>query len=110
MRARYAMSNVRPSFLIVTVLLAGSLTFASTTLAQNTPEGTKEPLTLTLDEALQIALVHNYAMRLERLNVEQGSAQVREAWGEAWPLIDVTSSYTRNLKSANPFAGSEAGG
>ncbi len=104
------MPNVRPSFLIANVLFAGSLTFASTTLAQNTPEGTQEPLTLTLDEALQIALVRNYAVRLERLNVEQASAQVREAWGDAWPLIDLTSNYTRNLKSANPFAGSEAGG
>ena len=109
-RPRNAMSTIRLSILIATALFAGSLTLASTTLAQNAPEGTQEPLTLTLDEALQIALVHNYAMRFERLNVEQASAQVREAWGEVWPLIDVTSSYTRNLKSANPFAGSEAGG
>ncbi|MEX0747847.1 MAG: TolC family protein, partial [Rhodothermales bacterium] len=45
-----------------------------------------------------------------RLDVDNANAQVREAWGQVMPQLDVQSSYTRNLKSANPFAGSEAGG
>lgn len=69
-----------------------------------------QPVTLTLDEALQIALVNNHVIRSTRLDVENAEAQVREAWGTVMPQVDVQSSYTRNLKSANPFAGSEAGG
>lgn len=71
---------------------------------------TPEAVVLTLDEALQIALVKNYAVRNTRLDVQNAGAQIREAWGQVLPQVDVTSSYTRNLKSANPFAGSEAGG
>ncbi len=107
------LSTMRLSILIASALFVAILALAPAAVAQTVSpnaEEIKEPLTLTLDEALQIALVRNYAMRLERLNVEQASAQVREAWSDAWPLVDATSSYTRNLKSANPFAGSEAGG
>lgn len=69
-----------------------------------------DPVTLTLDEAVQIALVNNYAVRGARLDVENASAQIREAWGQVLPQVDATSSYTRNVVTANPFAGSEAGG
>ena len=68
------------------------------------------PLVLTLDEAVQIALVSNYAVRGDRLSIENAEAQVREAWGQVLPQVDASASYTRNLKSANPFAGSAAGG
>lgn len=67
-------------------------------------------LTLTLDEAVQIALVNNYVVRGSELDVVNASAQVREAWGQVMPQVEATSSYTRNLVTANPFAGSEAGG
>ena len=69
-----------------------------------------QTLTLTLEEALQIALVNNYTLRNSRLDVENADAQVREAWGQVMPQVNASSSYTRNLKSANPFAGSSAGG
>ena len=72
-------------------------------------EPSAAPLTLTLDEAIQIALVNNYAIRNNRLDVDNAQAQIREAWSDALPQIDANSSYTRNLKTANPFAGSEAG-
>lgn len=68
-----------------------------------------EPVALTLEEALQIALVQNYALRSDRLDVANASAQVREAWGQVLPQVDASASYTRNLKSPNPFAGSDAG-
>ena len=72
-------------------------------------ETTAEPVTLTLDEALQIALVQNYAIRSDRLDVAGADAQVREAWGQLMPQVDLAASYTRNIKTANPFAGSDAG-
>lgn len=102
-----------------TRLLAGALllmllaTAAAPRPAQGQP-GPSGPnpqaLTLTLDEAIQIALVNNYALRSTKLDVTNASAQVREAWGQVMPQVDLQSSYTRNLKSANPFAGSQAGG
>lgn len=69
-----------------------------------------EPLTITLDEAVQVALINNYAVQGAHLDIENASAQVREAWGQVMPQVDATSSYTRNVVTANPFAGSEAGG
>ncbi len=74
------------------------------------PAASGEPLTLTLAEALQIALINNYTLQGNRLDVDNARAQVREAWGEVMPQIDASASYTRNVKSANPFAGSQAGG
>ncbi len=64
---------------------------------------------LTLDDAIQIALERAYAVRLAQLDVETASSQVREAYGQLLPRVDATSSYTRNVIQANPFAGSSAG-
>ena len=66
-------------------------------------------LTLSLDEAVQIALDRAYAVRLAELDVANSRAQVREAYGQLFPRIDATSSYTRNVVQSNPFAGSSAG-
>lgn len=70
---------------------------------------TGDVITLTLDEAIQIALVGNYTLRNTKLDVENANAQVREAWSSVLPQVSASSSYTRNIKSANPFSGSEAG-
>ncbi len=90
------------------VALRGAAESAASTPVAGTAEG--EAVVLTLEEALQIALVNNYAIRTTRLDLSNADAQVREAWGQVLPQVNVQSSYTRNLKSANPFAGSEAGG
>ncbi len=67
------------------------------------------PLVISLDEAVQIALERNYAIRTAQLDVAAANAQISEAYGSLFPQVDVTSSYTRNLISPNPFAGSNAG-
>jgi outer membrane protein TolC len=77
--------------------------------AQVAAQTTTQPLTLTLEEALQIALAQNYALRSLRLDVDNAEAQIRQTWGQVLPQVNASSSYTRNLKSANPFAGSGAG-
>ena len=74
------------------------------------PAVTQTPLALTLDEAVQIALARNYAVQLAELDVANANAQIREQWGQLFPQASLTSSYTRNVVSANPFAGSSAGG
>ena len=64
---------------------------------------------LSLDEAVQIALARAYAVRLAELDVANARAQVREAYGGLFPRLEASSSYTRNVVQANPFAGSSAG-
>lgn len=66
-------------------------------------------ITLTLDEAIQIALANNYALRAARLDLEEASSQIRSVLSGALPDVTASSGYTRNLKEANPFAGSAAG-
>jgi outer membrane protein TolC len=80
------------------------------TQAQAQPAATDVPASITLDEAIQIALVRNYMIRDARLDVANARSLVREGWGQIFPQVSFNSSYTRNIKSANPFAGSDAGG
>ena len=67
------------------------------------------PITVTLAEAVQVALLHNYQLQNARLDVEDARQFTRDAKSIIWPQIQARSSYTRNLKTANPFAGSSAG-
>jgi outer membrane protein TolC len=69
-----------------------------------------ETVTITLDEAIQIALVNNHLLRKGLLDLDRAEAQIREAWGSVYPQINASGSYTRNLRTPNPFAGSDAGG
>ena len=63
---------------------------------------------LTVDAAVEIALERGYAVRLSELDIATARAQVREAYGTLYPRVDLTSSYTRNVVQANPFAGTSA--
>lgn len=66
-------------------------------------------ITITLDEAIQLALVNNHMIRIGLLDVENAEAQIKEAWGSVYPQLSASGNYTRNLKAPNPFAGSDAG-
>ena len=74
------------------------------------PAAERAVLSLSLEEAIQIALERNYTVRTAALDVANARAQVREAWGQVMPSVDASASYTRNVVTANPFAGSDAGG
>ena len=102
----------RIAFVFLIVSSAGLPAAAQTTASMDATadNGTGNAVTLTLDEAIQLALVKAYVLRDERLNVANARAQVKEGWGLLMPQVDASSSYTRNLKTANPFAGSQAGG
>lgn len=97
------------------VLLAPSAA-AQTTLpdslrhADRTATDSAAPPTLTLEEALDIALSRNYSLRNVRLDVENAEAQIQEAWGQVFPQIEASAGYTRNIVTANPFAGSDITG
>ncbi len=69
-----------------------------------------DELTLTLDEAIEIALINNYMLQKGMLDIEYSNAQIREAWGSVYPQVNASGNYNRNIISPNPFAGSEAGG
>ena len=77
---------------------------------QSVAQDSDSEIVLTLDEAVQIALIQNLALENARLDIENGRAQVGEGWAELFPQLDVNANYTRNIKQANPFAGSQAGG
>ncbi|PSQ86083.1 MAG: TolC family protein [Bacteroidetes bacterium QS_3_64_15] len=70
--------------------------------------GSADPLVLTLDEAVRTALRKNLDLRAAQLDVEEANARVQEAWGNLYPSLDLSGSYTRNVVTANPFAGSDA--
>ena len=76
---------------------------------QNVQMDADDPITVTLSEAIQIALLNNYQLQNARLDVEDAHAITNEALSILWPQVQGRSSYTRNLKTANPFAGSSAG-
>lgn len=69
-----------------------------------------DDLSVSLDEAIQIAMVHNYMLRGGYLDIENADAQIREAWSAVYPQLSGSGSYTRNIETPNPFAGSDAGG
>lgn len=94
-----------------------SLLFLAAPVAAQTPDSAlvqpvaeRPALSLSLEEAIQIALERGYGVRDAALGVADAQAQIREAWGQVLPSVDVSSSYTRNVVTANPFAGSDAGG
>lgn len=54
--------------------------------------------TITLDQAIELALKNNREVKIAKLNVEKSSAAVSEAFGYALPSVDVSAGYTRFLK------------
>ncbi len=67
-------------------------------------------VSVRLEEAIELALLNNYALRKARLDQEDAEAQVSQEWARVWPSIDGAASYDRNLAAPNPFAGTGAGG
>lgn len=53
--------------------------------------------TLTLEQAVALALENNRELADARLSLRSAQGQVREAWGEVMPTLDAVASYTRNL-------------
>lgn len=64
-------------------------------LAPNLAAQTK---TLTLDEAISIAVDHNRDLEMSRLDIDKADYQVGEAYGTAMPNISASGMYSRMLK------------
>ncbi len=67
------------------------------------------PIDLSIEEAIELALRNSYLVRGAELSLQDANAQVKNAFGQVLPSVMLASSYQRNLKTANPFAGSSAG-
>ena len=108
------MHSVYTAFLYAIIFITAGLTFLSADLLaqQTAPQNfdEREEITITLEEALQIAMVNNYMLQRGLLDVEISESQIREAWGSVYPQLNASGSYTRNVLTPNPFAGSDAGG
>lgn len=102
------------SIILGAVLLAAGV--VQPAIAQDNPapmpllDEDTSPITLTLNDAVRVALNQNFDLKRTQLDVRNADAQVREAWGQVMPQIDVTGGYTRNVVTANPFAGSDVTG
>ncbi|MFV1979587.1 MAG: TolC family protein, partial [Rhodothermia bacterium] len=68
------------------------------------------PVSLTIDDAVQIALTRSYVLRQNDLDLQDADWQVKEVYGSAYPQLSLNSNYRRNIVTPNPFAGSDAGG
>lgn len=62
------------------------------------PAGAGEPVTLTLEQGIALALEHNETLRIAREDLYSARQQVREARADALPQIDATGNYTRNWR------------
>ncbi len=84
-------------------LLVGLMALASPVAAQQQ----EDPLTLTLREAVEIALRQSRDIQDARLALEEAQERVSEAWGSVMPTVDFSSSYTRNIGPAVSFLPAE---
>lgn len=99
---------------LLSLLITGLLLPVGSLKAQQSQPGQVQAengtVSLSLDEAIQIAMVNNYMIRRGLLDIENANAQIREAWGAVYPQVNASAQYTRNIQIPNPFAGSDAGG
>lgn len=91
----------------VTTSAQDSTSLRPRTMTTDTEATDANVRTLTLSDAVRTALEQNLNLRGAQLDMREANAQVREAWGNLYPALDLTGSYTRNVVTANPFAGSD---
>jgi len=78
--------------------------------AASAPPPQQDGTPLSVTDAIRVALEESYGLQDVRLDVRNADAQIQSAWGRLYPQLDATGSYTRNIKTANPFAGSDVTG
>jgi outer membrane protein TolC len=113
---QHVFSLCRP-FLSITTLLAALLAatgvaasaYAQPTSALSEAASTLQaPLGMTVDEAVQLALIGNPHLRQRRIDMDRSRAQVRTARGQLLPQVHVGADYIHHLRAVDPFLGSPA--
>ncbi len=67
------------------------------------PASQGSAVSLTLDDALLLALGGSRDLQRARLALAQAEGQVAEAWSSVYPSLDLSTSYTRNLTPSVSF-------
>jgi outer membrane protein TolC len=67
----------------------------------------RETVTLSMREAVEVALRQSLDMQDAFLALEEADERVAEAWSGVMPKIDMTGSYTRNIAPAVSFLPAE---
>jgi len=91
---------------VVLIALCTAPTLVEAQEAPASPAAT----TLTLGEAIELALTRSFAMRTNQQDLEIARGQIDEAWGSVYPQVDLTARYVRTIETPSPFAGSDADG
>jgi outer membrane protein TolC len=60
--------------------------------------GEQDTLIFNLKDAIQKALENNWDIQLSKKDIEKSQEQINEAYSNAYPRIDFTGNYTRNIK------------
>lgn len=93
---------------VMTVLTMG---VPGATLAQQVPSGA-----MTMPEVVRTALDRSREIRQARYALDEAEEQVSEAWGNVYPVVELSANYTRNVSPSisflpamifNPAAGPE---
>jgi len=58
----------------------------------------KDTLVLNLKDAVSKALENNWDIQLSKKDIEKSQEQINEAYSNAFPRLDFTGNYTRNIK------------
>ena len=61
-------------------------------------ESAKQPVVITLEQALQIALNENVAVKVADLEIKRTTYAKKGAYASLFPQIDLTGSYQRTIK------------
>lgn len=93
------MQNIKLQFVLIVLFLAffaGSIT----SKAQDTTGTNFEelPESISLSEAIQIALANNTEIKRALLSIEDADQDVRTAWSNVLPEVSSSINYTRNLE------------
>jgi outer membrane protein len=95
MKFSNAKSSTYPKVISLTLLIV--FLFSSLAVA--------EPVVLSIDDAIKMAVESNSSLKNAERTSRLYNERIREYWGGAYPSIDVTATYTRNLEKPLFFLG-----
>ncbi len=78
----------------IRLILLFAFLFCNTITAQQTPD----TLYFTLDEAIAKALENNWDVKISQKEIQKSEQQIKEAYSNAFPKIDLAGNYIRNIK------------
>jgi outer membrane protein len=80
--------------------ISAAVLVAAPLQAQQAPEPER---VMTLDDVVRTALERNRQLEAARLDQTGADQQVREAWGNVYPQVNLVSTFTRNLEVPQQF-------